>query len=643
MKPSKIDTSLSSQNTINSYLYLLKSSIRIHLCIFLLVFISSTSFTQTTFCEAVGGPGTDLALEIVNTTDGGYITGGYTNSYGAGGYDFYVVKFDASGALQWTKTIGGTGSDYARSIIQTTDGGYAVAGYTTSFGAGNYDAYIVKLNAAGALQWTRTIGGTGDDRAYSVIQTTDGGYITAGYTSSFGAGSWDFYFVKLDAAGVIQWTKTVGGSSNEAPNSVIQTNDGGYAAVGHAVSYGAGIYAVYVVKLSAAGALQWTRTVGGTGRDYGLSIVQTAAGDYTVGGYTESFGAGSRDAYIVKLNSAGVVQWTKTIGGAGFDYAYSMTKTTDGGYVVGGYTNSYGAGGYDVYVAKLDASGALQWTKTFGGAGDDYAYSVIQTSDGGYAVAGRTISFGVGSGDVYVIKLDASGGTCCTSSSGGVSGNGGVSSNGGVIGSGGVSGSGGVFSSGGTFNSLCLVLPIELLSFSGKKEGSSNLLKWETASEINNDFFTLEKSANAHNWEVVGRLSGVGNSNTIHTYSMTDDSPFAITYYRLKQTDFNGDYNYSNIETINNNEREELISIYPNPVSNGFLILDINNAKNQKLQMLIIDVFGKKVFEQEINVSKAEKKYTITLPSIKSGSYWVTLLNTNSELVGQKQLNIIKN
>jgi len=365
------------------------------------------------FCKAIGGKNDDEGNSLIQTSDGSYAIAGTTKSFGAGERDVYVVKLDANGNLQWTKTIGGKEDDKGYSLIQTADGGYAIAGVTKSFGAGERDVYVVKLDAKGNLQWTKTIGGPKDDWGLSLIQTSDGGYAIAGSTESFGAGQLDVYVVKLDAKGNLQWTKTIGGGDWDVGTSLIQTSDGGYAIAGSTESFGAGEADVYVVKLDAKGNLQWTKTIGGENEDLGNSLIQTSDGGYAIAGDTKSFGAGSWDVYIVKVDANGNLQWTKTIGRKGWDAGRSLIQTADGGYAITGETYSFGAGGYDVYVVKLDAHGNLQWTKTIDGPNYDEGRSLIQTADGGYAIAGETYSFGAGGYDVYVVKLDRNGDACC--------------------------------------------------------------------------------------------------------------------------------------------------------------------------------------------------------------------------------------
>jgi len=336
-----------------------------------------------------------LSYSVNQTTDGGYIVAGYTWSFGTVGYDVYVLKLNSDGSLAWQKTFGGSGRDCAYSIQQTADGGYIVAGVTTSFGAGHEDAYVLKLNSDGSLAWQKTFGGSYYDYAYSVKQTTDGGYIVAGYTNSFGAGYNDVYVLKLNSDGSLAWQKTFGENGYDEAYSVQETTDGGYIVAGYTKSFGAGGYDVYILKLNSNGTLIWQETFEGSSA---YSIQQTTDGGYIVAGYTG-------DAYVLKLNSDGSLAWQKTFGGAGVDYAYSIQQTTDGGYIVAGYTNSFGAGYEDVYILKLNSDGSLAWQKTFGGNGYDEARSIQQTTDGGYIVAGYTTS----PGGLYILKLDSNG------------------------------------------------------------------------------------------------------------------------------------------------------------------------------------------------------------------------------------------
>jgi hypothetical protein len=224
-------------------------------------------------------------------------------SFGAGSNDFYLIKTDASGVAVWSRTYGGTGFDNAQAVEQTWDGGYIVAGYTTSYGAGNHDLYLIKTNSTGDTLWTRTYGGVWSDYAYGIQQTTDGGYIIAGATASFGTGTMDLYLVKTDPNGGPIWTRTFGGMGvNDYGESVQQTTDGGYILAGYTDSF-TGTIDVYLIRTDANGDTLWTQIYGGGLSDQGYSVQQTTDGGYIVAGQTMSFGAGNMDYYLIRLES----------------------------------------------------------------------------------------------------------------------------------------------------------------------------------------------------------------------------------------------------------------------------------------------------------------------------------------------------
>src|SRR3972149_5400544 len=317
----------------------------------------ANSFSQTTFQKTFGGTSDDWGFSVQQTTDGGYIITGTITSFGAGGQDVYLIKTDAGGNSLWTKTFGGITYDVGNSVRQTTDGGYIIAGTTYSFGVGNYDVYLIKTDANGNTLWTKTFGGTSSDEGYSAQQTTDGGFVITGYTGSFGAGNADVYLIKTDANGNTLWTKTFGRTNSDLGYSVQQTTDGGYVIAGLTDSFGAGLYDVYLIKTNGSGDTLWTKTFGGIGIDYGLSAQQTTDGGYVIAGVTQSFGAGIDDVYLIKTDGNGDTLWTKIFGGTDIDEGYSVQQTTDGGFVITGYTGSFGAGNADVYLIKTDANG----------------------------------------------------------------------------------------------------------------------------------------------------------------------------------------------------------------------------------------------------------------------------------------------
>jgi hypothetical protein len=344
----------------------------------------------------------DSGSSVQQTSDGGFILVGTTTSFGAGGFDVWLIKTDADGNKLWEKTFGGIRDDRGHSVQQTSDGGFILLGWTESFDAREADVWLIKTDASGNIEWDRTFGGSDRDKGSSVQQTSDGGFILVGYTESFGAGWADVWLIKTDADGNKLWEKTFGGSGLDSGSSVQQTSDGGFIIVGYTTSFGAGGFDVWLIKTDADGNKLWEKTFGGSRRDWGSSVQQTSDGGFIIVGYTTSFGAG--DVWLIKTDANGNKQWDRTFGGSDWDEGWSVQQTSDGGFIIVGWTWSFGAGGPDVWLIKTDANGNKQWDRTFGGSDWDWGFSVQQTSDGGFIIVGSTESFGAGEGDVLLIK-----------------------------------------------------------------------------------------------------------------------------------------------------------------------------------------------------------------------------------------------
>jgi len=359
---------------------------------------------DTLWTRTYGGTGSEQGFSVQQTQDGGYIITGYAMINW--NYDVYLIKTDTQGDTTWTRTFGGTSVEQGNSVQQTSDGGYIVAGYTSSYGAGSNDFWLIKTDASGTEEWSRTYGGSSLDWAYSVQETQDEGYIITGSTQSYGAGSHDVWLIKTDKSGIEEWSRTFGGSAYDHGNSVQQTTDGGYLVAGITLSYGAGSYDFWLIKTDGSGTEEWNYTFGGTEDDQGNSAQQTADGGYIIVGHTTSYGAGDYDVYLVKTDASGTEEWSQTYGGSYMDIGEGVWQTSDGGYILTGETKSYGAGSYDVYLVKTDASGTEEWSQAYGGGDDDKGYCIQQATDGGYITAGSTRSFGAGSADVWVLKIE---------------------------------------------------------------------------------------------------------------------------------------------------------------------------------------------------------------------------------------------
>jgi hypothetical protein len=348
-----------------------------------------------------GGPNDEHGFSVLQAYDGGYVLAGYTASFGAGSADMWLVKASAEGDSLWSRTYGGSSWDDCRCIQKTQDGGYVLAGCSYSFGAGDYDFWLVKVDANGDSIWSRTFGGPGAERAYSVRQTSDGGYILGGGTESFGAGQEDVWLVKTDANGDSLWSRTFGGDSVEYCRSVQQTADGGYILVGGTMSWGAGDWDFWVVKTNADGDSLWSRTFGGSSFESCSSIWQVADGYILIGT------TGIYDFWMVKMSADGDSLWSRRFGGPGCERGYTSAPVPDGGWILAGCSCSYGGGWYlhpEFWLLRTSANGDSLWSRTFGGPDWDQCWSVQVTSDGGYILGGVTLSFGAGNRDFWLVK-----------------------------------------------------------------------------------------------------------------------------------------------------------------------------------------------------------------------------------------------
>lgn len=389
--------------------------------------------------KCYGGTGNENANCIIQTTDGGYISAGYTNSLNGdvtgvhGNSDYWVVKIDNAGTIEWQKTYGGSFDDQAASIRQTTDGGYIVAGYSDSNNGditnthGDKDYWIVKLDVAGNIEWQHKYGGDDKEFAYDIQQTTDGGYIIVGKTYSYDGvimpvngditnfhGGNDGWILKLNATGAIEWQNCLGGTELDHLMSVQLTSDGGYIATGTYNTLG-----YWLVKLNGAGDVQWQQYYSDT--DDAFDVIQTTDGGYLMAGDVVSRigNATGHNFGLIKVNSIGVVEWRKDYGGDGFfDIARCIRQTPEGGYIVTGVINSNWSGNVgpaygqqDAWVLKLSNSGVIQWQKPMGGSSYDGAGTIEVTSDGGYIVAGfaqsnnYNVSGNHGGSDFWIVKL----------------------------------------------------------------------------------------------------------------------------------------------------------------------------------------------------------------------------------------------
>lgn len=411
---------------------------------FLVFLFINSAFSQVApaivWQNTIGGSDDDNLTAIQQTADKGYILGGLSISGDSGdktdtcqgSFDFWIVKADSSGVVEWDNTIGGSNWDQLNTLQQTSDGGYilggrsesGISGDKTETGIGLYDYWIVKTNAVGAILWQNTIGGTSFDELISIRQTYDGGFILGGSSQSNIAfdktenciGGYDYWLVKTDTTGNIQWQNTIGGSNDDRLFCIEQTTDGGFILGGTSLSDMSGdktencigLYDYWLVKTDSAGNIQWQNTIGGSNSDWLNAVSQTDDGGFIIGGRSDSnisgdkteVSNGGNDYWIIKTDASGNIEWQNTIGGNSDDWLYSIQQTDDGGYFLGGRSASNisgdktedSNGGFDYWVLKTDSAGNIQWQNTIGGNGNDALHAAQQTNDHGYILAGPASS-----------------------------------------------------------------------------------------------------------------------------------------------------------------------------------------------------------------------------------------------------------
>jgi hypothetical protein len=416
-----------------------------------LFFIMPSAYAQQSpliqWAKCYGGTNNDQSATFQQTADSGFIIGGFSNSIDGnvtgnhGGNDLWVIKIDQFGALQWEKSLGGTGAEIGSTVIQTKDMGYMVAGHSNSTNGdvtgnhGKFDYWVVKLDPTGALQWEKSFGGSDTEQVSLIRPARDGGYIVSGRSNSVDGdvtgnhGGYDIWVVKMDSLGNLQWERSYGGSGDETGGTINPTSDGGFIMQGSSnstdgdVTGNHGGYDFWVVKIDSVGNIQWERSFGGSGDDEGRSVQQTPDGGYVVAAYSNSTDGditgnhGGYDYWVARLDSAGNIKWERSYGGSGDDEARNVVFTKDGGYIISGISNSTDGevtgnhGSYDYWIVKIDSVGNIQWQRSLGGSGDDEVHVVRQIIGKDYLTIGTTSSTdgdvigNHGKNDFWVVKL----------------------------------------------------------------------------------------------------------------------------------------------------------------------------------------------------------------------------------------------
>ena len=391
-------------------------------CFILFIFLaceekdeSLSGNTDYYFSKVFGAYDAEMGYSIQYTSDNGYIISGATSSYWStdslprlfqsqhGVTDAIIAKLDSMGEVEWIHTYGGDLFESAFNVQEMSDGHYFFSGYTNSFGAGLYDVWLVKLDNAGGVVWEKTIGGENSDLGLHSDLTEDGGFIITGYTIQGQHSDKDFYLLKIDINGNVEWEKTYGDTSNETAKYIQETSDGGFIIAGDCWTVSTN-NDIYIVKTDDSGNLIWDTKIIEPNNDQVFAIKEVRNG-YILIGTTTSLGMGNKDIWVIKLDNQGVVEWHQTYGGDALEYGFDIIEYEDG-YVFTGSTSSYGTKFYDIWVLKIDDSGNLIWDMIYGGPLIDIGRSIIQNPEGGLTLLAQTSSYGSGEYDFWVLKMN---------------------------------------------------------------------------------------------------------------------------------------------------------------------------------------------------------------------------------------------
>ncbi|MBK6914157.1 MAG: T9SS type A sorting domain-containing protein [Ignavibacteriales bacterium] len=558
----------------------------------------------------------DFGRSVIETSDGGIAVAGYTGSFGAGGFDVWLIKTDSNGDTLWTKTYGGVSSDFGYSLKQADDGGYIIGGAAPSLITGGLDLLLIRTDSLGELLWLKTYDELNTDYGWSINITKDGGIIICGEQNAFPQTP-DGMVIKTDSMGEVEWQKTFGTTNVDHFYGVQQTTDSGYIICG---AVGVGIFKGWLLKLDTNGDTLWTRIYGGELSGWFQSILETEDGGFILTGLLSTADPENPDLWLLKTDSAGNVEWSKTYDyNNEYDIGYSVQQTIDGGYIV------CGSGGWDVdygWIIRTDELGDTLWTKSIESYSSDNVlssldtdfYSIIQLSNGDYIATGNQPYLPVSDHAQQLLLMR-------------------ISSD---------------------------IVPVELTSFTATAQQNAVPLNWQTATETNNSGFEIERSLSPTPsqkegaFETIAFVPGFGTTTEPKSYSFTDENLSSGKYqYRLKQIDFDGTFEYSNTVEVEINSPTEfsLEQNFPNPFNPTTKIkytipsVTLRQAQGDILVSLkVFDVLGNEVatlvneqqqpgtYEVEFNVGQAI--------SLSSGVYYYQL--RSGSFVETKKMLILK-
>lgn len=391
------------------------------LCIIVLVVSMEISVSNTESSDGkkyeiiwdktFGGPQEDFARSIIETNDGGFVFASNTKSFGIGNNDILVININSNGVEKWNTTFGTVNDDIPTCVVTTDDGGFLITGTSINLNSNSVKGLFAKISSDGVILWNKTLGKSNNNQISSIIRTKDGGYLLVGVTNSFDTSS-NMWLIKTDETGSELWNKTYGGPSFQKAWDVVNTKDDGFVMVGWT-----GLHSnieiandVWLLKTDNIGNELWNRSFGEIySGDLAEELIETSDGGLLLGGITNSptISSGSNDAWLIKTDKNGHEKWNKTYGGSNQDYTNALLETSDGGFLVSIHTFSGPNYSGDNLILKINKDGKQEWNQSEGYTiGDDFAYDMIPTADNAYVLAGQKYSNSTSEADAWVFKIN---------------------------------------------------------------------------------------------------------------------------------------------------------------------------------------------------------------------------------------------
>lgn len=597
---------------------------------FIMLLFSAYLNAQITFEKTFSKTGETIANDVRQTSDGGYIIVGSTAySYGTSG-DIVLIKTNAYGDSLWTKIYGGFAAEAGNSVIQTFDGGYMVAGSTNSFGAGGTDVYLIKTDAAGNIEWNKTIGTVGYDAAFGIVQLADSSYVFSGNELTYGINGYA-HLVKTDKNGNVLWSKTYG--NNLRKNYVFamqQTSDNGFIMGGYENNYISTNDEFSMIKADADGNMEWYKSYGDLNFEHNFSVCETADGGFAIAGINFELPGYNFDANLLKTDSAGNLLWSKNYGGAGHEDVYAITATSDNGFVFAGSSSTF-SGIQNGYITRTDSTGNVVWSKTMSGTGYDIFFSARQTTDGGFVFAGvKDEVYGV-SGDLFFVKTDADGNTPCNQTVSGY-----TITPPTIVGTLLMHGSSTPFVntqtpdeySGLSETSLCCEIPSGL--FTNDITPTKARLNW-TAEPGAVQYEVWTKKTAGMLWKIKFLP---GTATKMNQKNLKCNTSYDWKIRTICDTVGADQISaFSEIQTFTTSAcresdliMEDNISIYPNPAINQFTIECLLPENTTFAILSLYDLNGKLIFQDQLPVSEGELSAIISTETYPPGIYLVQLI-----------------